>query len=155
MCKAIYSRIELKKNELNWCYRTTAVVYRLTVTRSYQAIPSASSLPFSVPFTSPHPHQNQDRIQSSPPSVSLPMNPLDHLNDSLWFLLQFVILNIPPSRLPIFPCLAGWVWFATLLGLLLSWIGHGMPQYPGQTYPIACVWSLEVGSGRLLDERSG
>lgn len=67
------------------------------------------------------------------------MNPLDHLNDSLWSSLQFVILNIPPSRLPIFPCLAGCVWFATLLGLLLSWIGHGMPRYPGQTYPIAWV----------------
>ena len=68
------------------------------------------------------------------------MNPLVYLNDSLWSSLHFVILNIPPSRLPLFPCLAGFVWFATLSGLLLSWIAHGMPKYPGQSYPIAFVY---------------
>ncbi|BCR83885.1 uncharacterized protein ACHE_11287A [Aspergillus chevalieri] len=67
------------------------------------------------------------------------MNPLVRLDDCLWSSLHFVILNIPPSRLPLFPCLAGLVWLATLSGLLLSWITHGMPRYPGQMYPIAFI----------------
>lgn len=72
------------------------------------------------------------------------MNPLVHLDGCLWSSLHIVILNIPPSRLPLFLRLAGLVWFATLAGLLLSWITHGMPRYPGQTYPIAFVAFFQV-----------
>lgn len=78
------------------------------------------------------------------------MNPLVRLDDYLWSSLHFVILNIPPSRLPLFPCLAGLVWLATLSGLLLSWITHGMPRYPGQTYPIAYALLLKLGKNVLL-----
>ncbi|OJJ35693.1 hypothetical protein ASPWEDRAFT_111076 [Aspergillus wentii DTO 134E9] len=55
--------------------------------------------------------------------------------DSLWPPLHAVILNIPPSRLPLFPSLAGAAWFVTLAGLILTWIAHGTPQYPGQSNP--------------------
>lgn len=68
------------------------------------------------------------------------MNPLIYIDACLWSSLHFVILNIPPSRLPLFPLLAGLVWLATLASLLLSWVAHGMPRYPGQNYPIAYVF---------------
>lgn len=67
------------------------------------------------------------------------MNPLIYVDACLWSSLHFVVLNIPPSRLPLFPTLAGLVWLGTLSGLLLSWVAHGMPRYPGQNYPIAYV----------------
>ncbi|PWY65304.1 hypothetical protein BO70DRAFT_383324 [Aspergillus heteromorphus CBS 117.55] len=56
-------------------------------------------------------------------------------HDSVWASLHAVILNIPPSRLRIFPFLAGLVWFLTLSALLLTWLGRGMPKYPGQSNP--------------------
>ncbi|RAL04972.1 uncharacterized protein BO80DRAFT_373281 [Aspergillus ibericus CBS 121593] len=56
-------------------------------------------------------------------------------HDSIWAFLHAVILNIPPSRLIIFPSLAGSVWFLTLAALLLTWLGRGMPVYPGQSNP--------------------
>ncbi|KAE8134041.1 Frag1/DRAM/Sfk1 family-domain-containing protein [Aspergillus pseudotamarii] len=60
-------------------------------------------------------------------------NPLPRCHDSAWFFLHVFILNIPPSRLFLFPALAGSVWFLTLASLLLIWLVHGMPQYPGQS----------------------
>ncbi|KAH8423002.1 uncharacterized protein LDX57_000758 [Aspergillus melleus] len=60
---------------------------------------------------------------------------LDRCHDSLWCSLHGIILNIPPTRLPLFPALAGSVWFLTLASLLLTWIARGMPQYPGQSNP--------------------
>ncbi|RAQ45940.1 hypothetical protein AFGD_000747 [Aspergillus flavus] len=60
-------------------------------------------------------------------------NPLVRCYDSAWFLLHIFILNIPPSRLFLFPALAGSVWFLTLASLLSIWLAHGMPQYPGQS----------------------
>ncbi|KAE8416901.1 Frag1/DRAM/Sfk1 family-domain-containing protein [Aspergillus pseudocaelatus] len=60
-------------------------------------------------------------------------NPLPRCHDSAWFFLHVFILNIPPSRLFLFPALAGSVWFLTLASLLLIWLAHGMPQYPGQS----------------------
>lgn len=60
-------------------------------------------------------------------------NPLVRCYDSAWFLLHIFILNIPPSRLFLFPVLAGSVWFLTLASLLSIWLAHGMPQYPGQS----------------------
>ncbi|PYH88093.1 hypothetical protein BO71DRAFT_366067 [Aspergillus ellipticus CBS 707.79] len=56
-------------------------------------------------------------------------------HDSIWASLHGVVLNIPPSRLRIFPFLAGSVWFLTLSTLLLTWLGRGMPKYPGQSNP--------------------
>ncbi|RAK72908.1 uncharacterized protein BO72DRAFT_500579 [Aspergillus fijiensis CBS 313.89] len=56
-------------------------------------------------------------------------------HDTIWSFLHVTILNIPPSRLPIFPSLAGSVWFLTLASLLLTWLARGMPQYPGQSNP--------------------
>ncbi|PYI04239.1 hypothetical protein BO78DRAFT_399102 [Aspergillus sclerotiicarbonarius CBS 121057] len=56
-------------------------------------------------------------------------------HDSIWAFLHAVVLNIPPSRLIIFPSLAGSVWFLTLAALLLTWLGRGMPVYPGQSNP--------------------
>ncbi|PYI30970.1 hypothetical protein BP00DRAFT_436383 [Aspergillus indologenus CBS 114.80] len=56
-------------------------------------------------------------------------------HDTIWSFLHVNILNIPPSRLPIFPSLAGSVWFLTLASLLLTWLARGMPQYPGQSNP--------------------
>ncbi|GLA23668.1 hypothetical protein ACMYSQ_011361 [Aspergillus niger] len=56
-------------------------------------------------------------------------------HDSTWAFLHAVILNIPPSRLYIFPTLAGTVWFLTLASLLLTWLARGMPVYPGQSNP--------------------
>ncbi|KAB8214364.1 hypothetical protein BDV33DRAFT_228383 [Aspergillus novoparasiticus] len=47
-------------------------------------------------------------------------NPLFRCYDSAWFLLHVFILNIPPSRLFLFPALAGS-------------LAHGIPQYPGQS----------------------
>ncbi|THC96119.1 hypothetical protein EYZ11_004393 [Aspergillus tanneri] len=62
------------------------------------------------------------------------MAPLN-CHDSIWCFLHGIILNIPPNRLPLFPALAGSVWFLTLASLLLTWIAYGMPQYPGQYNP--------------------
>ncbi|PWY79807.1 hypothetical protein BO83DRAFT_375750 [Aspergillus eucalypticola CBS 122712] len=56
-------------------------------------------------------------------------------HDSIWAFLHATILNIPPSRLYIFPTLAGSVWFLTLASLLLTWLARGMPVYPGQSNP--------------------
>ncbi|PYH77119.1 hypothetical protein BO82DRAFT_378253 [Aspergillus uvarum CBS 121591] len=56
-------------------------------------------------------------------------------HDTIWSFLHVNILNIPPSRLPIFPSLAGSVWCLTLASLLLTWLARGMPQYPGQSNP--------------------
>ena len=70
-------------------------------------------------------------------------NPLVLIDACLWSFLHFVVLGIPPSRLHVIPVLAGLVWFVTLSILLLSWIAHGMPHYPGQEHPIAFV-SLEL-----------
>ncbi|RAL10738.1 uncharacterized protein BO97DRAFT_406732 [Aspergillus homomorphus CBS 101889] len=56
-------------------------------------------------------------------------------HDTIWSSLHIIILNIPPSRLPIFPALAGSIWFLTLATLLLTWLGRGMPRYPGQSNP--------------------
>lgn len=66
-------------------------------------------------------------------------NPLIFIDACLWSFLHFLVLNIPPSRLPVFPVLAGLVWLVTLSTLLLSWVAHGMPHYPGQEHPIAFV----------------
>ncbi|PLB45395.1 hypothetical protein P170DRAFT_512097 [Aspergillus steynii IBT 23096] len=60
---------------------------------------------------------------------------LDRCHDSVWCSLHGIILNIPPTRLPLFPALAGSVWFLTLASLLLTWIARGRPQYPGQSNP--------------------
>ncbi|KAL5360181.1 Frag1/DRAM/Sfk1 family-domain-containing protein [Aspergillus floccosus] len=60
---------------------------------------------------------------------------LQRCHDALWFFLHILILNIPPTRLPLFPALAGSVWFLTLASLLLTWIARGMPRYPGQSNP--------------------
>ncbi|OJJ73001.1 hypothetical protein ASPBRDRAFT_151691 [Aspergillus brasiliensis CBS 101740] len=56
-------------------------------------------------------------------------------HDSIWAFLHAIILNIPPSRLYIFPSMAGTVWFLTLASLLLTWLARGMPVYPGQSNP--------------------
>lgn len=66
-------------------------------------------------------------------------NPLVFIDACLWSFLHFLVLNIPPARLPVFPVLAGLVWLVTLSTLLLSWVAHGMPHYPGQEHPIAFV----------------
>ncbi|KAE8307638.1 hypothetical protein BDV41DRAFT_568863 [Aspergillus transmontanensis] len=60
-------------------------------------------------------------------------NPLFRCYDFAWSFLHVFILNIPPSRLFLFPALAGSVWFLTLASLLSIWLAHGMPQYPGQS----------------------
>ncbi|PLB39182.1 uncharacterized protein BDW47DRAFT_124807 [Aspergillus candidus] len=56
-------------------------------------------------------------------------------HNAIWSLLHAIILDIPPTRLPLFPALAGSVWFLTLASLLLTWIARGMPRYPGQSNP--------------------
>ncbi|KAB8069584.1 Frag1/DRAM/Sfk1 family-domain-containing protein [Aspergillus leporis] len=61
------------------------------------------------------------------------INPLPRCHDAIWFFLHILILNIPPSRLVLFPPLSGSVWFVTLASLLLTWIARGMPKYPGQS----------------------
>ncbi|KAG2421775.1 hypothetical protein HFD88_005751 [Aspergillus terreus] len=60
---------------------------------------------------------------------------LQRCHDALWFFLHILILNIPPTRLALFPALAGSVWFLTLASLLLTWVARGMPRYPGQSNP--------------------
>ncbi|KAE8146142.1 Frag1/DRAM/Sfk1 family-domain-containing protein [Aspergillus avenaceus] len=60
---------------------------------------------------------------------------LSRCHDTTWFFLHIIILNIPPTRLFLFPALAASVWFATLASLLLTWIARGMPRYPGQSNP--------------------
>ncbi|KAL4796153.1 Frag1/DRAM/Sfk1 family-domain-containing protein [Aspergillus venezuelensis] len=52
----------------------------------------------------------------------------------IWSLLHRTILNIPPTRLPLFPLLSGTVWFLTLTSLLLRWITRGRKPYPGQIH---------------------
>lgn len=56
-------------------------------------------------------------------------------HNAIWSTLHAIILDIPPTRLPLFPALAGSVWFLTLASLLLTWIARGMPRYPGQSNP--------------------
>lgn len=80
-------------------------------------------------------------------------NPLVFIDGCLWSFLHFIVLSIPPSRLPVFPVLAGLVWLLTLSILLLSWVARGMPQYPKQQHPIAFVsllrsWYTGGGGGR-------
>ncbi|KAL3477972.1 Frag1/DRAM/Sfk1 family-domain-containing protein [Aspergillus californicus] len=65
----------------------------------------------------------------------MPNSLLLNCNNRIWAALHFTILNIPPSRLPLFPSLAGSVWFLTLSSLLLTWIARGMKPYPGQSNP--------------------
>ncbi|PLN84646.1 hypothetical protein BDW42DRAFT_162402 [Aspergillus taichungensis] len=60
---------------------------------------------------------------------------LTQCHNAIWSTLHAIILDIPPTRLPLFPALAGSVWFLTLASLLLTWIARGMPQYPGQSNP--------------------
>ncbi|KAL4898387.1 Frag1/DRAM/Sfk1 family-domain-containing protein [Aspergillus ambiguus] len=60
---------------------------------------------------------------------------LQRCHDAVWCFLHILILNIPPTRLVLFPALAGSVWFLTLASLLLTWIARGMPRYPGQSNP--------------------
>lgn len=63
------------------------------------------------------------------------INPLPRCHDTIWLFLHVFILNIPPSRLVLFPAFAGSAWFLTLASLLLTWFARGMPQYPGQSNP--------------------
>ncbi|GAD97812.1 hypothetical protein AOR_1_1722194 [Paecilomyces variotii No. 5] len=53
----------------------------------------------------------------------------------VWPVVRIIILQIPPSRLFLFPFIAGTVWFLTLSALLLTWLGRGSPRYPGQGNP--------------------
>ncbi|KAI9374580.1 Frag1/DRAM/Sfk1 family-domain-containing protein [Aspergillus egyptiacus] len=63
-------------------------------------------------------------------------NYLLRCHDNIWFALHVTILNIPPTRLFIFPSLAGTVWFITLASLLMTWIfARDMRPYPGQGSP--------------------
>ena len=57
------------------------------------------------------------------------------VQDLLWSPFRSLVLSIPPSRLPFFPIITGATWFITLSALLLTWLGRGMPQYPGQSNP--------------------
>ncbi|KAE8378700.1 hypothetical protein BDV26DRAFT_184530 [Aspergillus bertholletiae] len=63
------------------------------------------------------------------------INPLTRCHDSAWCFLHVLILNIPPSRLFLFPALTGSIWLLTLASLLLVWLVRGMPQYPGRSNP--------------------
>ncbi|KAL4868245.1 hypothetical protein BDV12DRAFT_170022, partial [Aspergillus spectabilis] len=56
-------------------------------------------------------------------------------HDHIWAALHITILNIPPTRLYLFPLLAGTAWLVTLTGLLLRWVTRGMRPYPGQSNP--------------------
>lgn len=58
-----------------------------------------------------------------------------HVQDILWSPLRSFVLSIPPSRSRYFPVITGSIWFLTLAALLLTWLGRGMPRYPGQTNP--------------------
>ncbi|KAF9887654.1 hypothetical protein FE257_009747 [Aspergillus nanangensis] len=69
---------------------------------------------------------------------------LSHCHDFLWSFLHGFILNIPPTRLPLFPALAGSVWFLTLASLLLTWLARGMPRYPGQSNPHTAQFYIDV-----------
>lgn len=70
-------------------------------------------------------------------------------HNAIWSILHAIILDIPPTRLPLFPALAGSVWLLTLASLLLTWIARGMPRYPGQSNPhIAFVPPVSSALGR-------
>lgn len=73
--------------------------------------------------------------------------------DILWAPLRVLILSIPPSRLLLIPSLGGSVWFATLTGLLMTWIARGMPRYPGQRNPDVASVALFLSQSISLKPR--